>query len=339
MDRGLPMRTLYFVLSLVCASSSAVAHHSPAQFDQTSVVVIEGTVTDFRWANPHVYLAVETIDPEGERYVQQVEAGPAGQLLPRGVTRDLLQPGDAVTVRANPNRRGSRNVVLGVELTTKNGSRFPLHARALTALDAGDDVATTIVGNWVPQPESFLRLRTEMRGWPMTEQARQVLAGDRSDMRAMQASCTPQGPPALMASSALIGVALNDDTVTFDIEFGQVRRVVHIGDEHPIDLEPTLLGHSIGRWDGSALVVDTIGFVPHPEGMGFEFPSSDAKHIVERFSLSADGTQLEYEITAEDSTYLTEAVTFQTLWDYRPEQTATGAPCDPSVARRFLEER
>jgi hypothetical protein len=317
---------------------SAVAHHSPAQFDQTSFVVIEGTVTEFKWGNPHVYLAVETTSPGGERFVQQVEAGPAAQLLPRGVTRELLQVGDAVTVRANPNRRGGRYVVLGVELTTADGSRFPLHARALRALGAGDEVATSIEGTWVPQPESYLRLAAEMRSWPMTERAREVLAGDRSDMLAMQAACTPQGPPALMASSGRIAVAADDNTVTFDIDWAQVRRAIHIGAEHPVDLQSTLLGHSIGSWDGTALIVDTIGFTPHPEGMGFGFPSSEAKHIVERFSLSDDGTQLDYQITADDSTYLTEAVTYQTRWDYRPGQTATDAPCDPSVARRFLEE-
>jgi hypothetical protein len=331
------MRILY-VLVLVAGPFSAVAHHSPAQFDQTSFVVIEGTVTEFSWGNPHVYLAVETTGLRGERFVQQVEAGPASQLLPRGVTRDLLRAGDTVTVRANPNRRGGRYVVLGVQLTTADGSRFPLHARALRALGSGDEVATSIEGTWVPQPESYLRLAAEMRSWPMTERAREVLAGDRSDMLAMQAACTPQGPPALMASSGLIAVAADYGMVTFDVDRAQVRRVVHIGAEHPVGLQPTLLGHSIGWWDGTALVVDTIGFTPHPEGMGFGFPSSEAKRIVERFSLSDDGTQLDYQITAEDSTYLTEAVTYRTRWDYRPGQTATDAPCDPAVALRFLEK-
>ena len=140
-----PIRTLV-ALAFMSAPLSAIAHHSPASFDQTAFVVIEGTVAEFKWGNPHVYLAVEMTSPTGEHFVQQVEAGPASQLLPRGLTRDLLRPGDPVTVRANPNRRGARFVALGVELTTADGSRFPLHARALTALGGSEGVATSIEG-------------------------------------------------------------------------------------------------------------------------------------------------------------------------------------------------
>jgi hypothetical protein len=327
-----------FVLAFLSAPFGAVAHHSPASFDQTAFVVIEGTVTEFKWGNPHVYLAVETRSAGGERFVQQVEAGPASQLSPRGVTRDLLRPGDAVTVRANPNRRGPRSVVLGVELTTADGSRFPLHARALRALGTSEEVATSIEGTWVPQPEGFLRLAAEMRDWPMTERARDVSAGDRSDLRAVQAACTPPGPPVLMANSVPIIVSAEGDTVTFQIDWSQARRVIRMRAEHAVNPEPALLGHSIGRWDGTALIVDTIGFSAHAEGMGLSFPSSAAKHTVERFSLSDDGKQLNYEITVDDSTYLTESVTYRTRWDHRPGQAASDAPCDPSVARRFLEE-
>ena len=125
------VRRLFLVASLV-APCSALAHHSPAAFDQSAFTTIEGTVTEFRWGNPHVYFAVETTDSGGQRYVQEVEAGPASQLLPRGVTRDLLRPGDRVTVRANPNRRGPGNIVLGVEL--HDGGRLALSvARARIA--------------------------------------------------------------------------------------------------------------------------------------------------------------------------------------------------------------
>ena len=124
------MRTLAVVGCLLVAFAAA-AHHSAVAYDQTVFVEIEGTVTEYRWGHPHVYLSVETAGPGGERVTQEIEAGPATQLLPRGVTRDLLRVGDRVKVRANPNRRGAGRIVLGTELTTSDGSRFPLHARAL----------------------------------------------------------------------------------------------------------------------------------------------------------------------------------------------------------------
>ena len=53
--------------------------------------------------------------------------------------------------------------------------------------------------------------------------------------------------------------------------------------EHPSTVEPSRAGHSIGRWEGDVLVVDTIGFAP-----GVLSPpilNSAELHVVERFSL------------------------------------------------------
>jgi hypothetical protein len=318
---------------------AAAAHHSPAAFDQAVVLDIEGTVTEFRWGNPHVYLSVETAAAGGERVIQEIEAGPAAQLSPRGLTRDRLRVGDRVTVRANPNRRGAGRIVLGTELTTSDGSRFPLHSRALQSLDAGGAVATTIAGTWVPRPEGFLGLGGAIRSsWPLTESGRAVLAGDFSAASAAQAECTPPGPPTLMANSVPIVVAVDDESVVLDIDWAQARRVVHIGKEHPEDAEPALLGHSVGHWERNVLVIDTVGFTAHAEGMGFQFPSSEAKHTVERLSLGEGGQHLDYEIVIEDPRYLVSSATYRTRWDYQPGQTLSNAPCDPVSARRFLDD-
>jgi len=324
--------------ALLLAPFSALAHHSPAAFDQNAFVEFEGTVTVFSWGNPHVYFSVATTSSSGESYVQQVEAGPPGQLLPQGLNRDSLQAGARVAVRANPNRRGAGHVVLGVELTLADGSTFPLHARALRALGPGESAATSIAGTWIPQPGRYLGLAREMAGWPLTSLGREARAADPAARQAAQAACIPPGPPALMASSVAIVVTVDDQAVTFDIDSAQQRRVVHLGAQHPAELEPSLFGHSVGHWEGTALIVDTLGFSPHAEGMGFNFPSSAAKHVVERFSLSADGKHLDYEITVEDLVYLSAAVTYRTQWDYRPEQIPSNEACDPAIAKRFLDQ-
>ena len=70
--------------------------------------------------------------------------------------------------------------------------------------------------------------------------------------------------------------------------------------EHPADAELTLLVHSIGWWEGETLVIDTVGFTAHRQGLGWGVPSSSRKHMVERLSLTADRRQLLYEFTLED---------------------------------------
>jgi hypothetical protein len=116
------------------------------------------------------------------------------------------------------------------------------------------------------------------------------------------------------------------------------RRVVHLNSGHPKELEPSLLGHSIGRWEGNALVVDTVGFTAQPEGFAFDFPSSAAKHVRERFAVAAGGKELEYEVTVEDPDYFAAPITYRAQWDYRPEQKSSGMACDPKLAAQFRED-
>jgi hypothetical protein len=86
------------------------------------------------------------------------------------------------------------------------------------------------------------------------------------------------------------------------------------------------------------LVVDTTGFLAHPEGYAFDLPSSVSKRMTERFSLSEDRKHLDYEITVEDREYFSAPLTHRGQWDYRQDQKPTGLPCDLDIARRFIDE-
>jgi hypothetical protein len=60
------------------------------------------------------------------------------------------------------------------------------------------------------------------------------------------------------------------------------RRIYMDGRSHPKDVAPSYLGHSIGRWDGDTLVIDSVGFsedrVDEPDGL----PHTSQLHLVER---------------------------------------------------------
>jgi hypothetical protein len=84
------------------------AHHSTAAFDTTRVVKIEGTVTQFRWINPHASFKVDGVsdgdDPDG---VWTVEMTAPNVLINQGWTRTALKNGDKVTVYVNPLRNAA----------------------------------------------------------------------------------------------------------------------------------------------------------------------------------------------------------------------------------------
>ena len=320
------------------AASLAAAHHSPAMFDMTTTVVIEGTVKKVVWGNPHTYMEIETVDAGGRPVVQNVEAGPTAVLFTGGVTTDSLRVGERVTLRAAPHRRGPGNTVLGLELTKADGTALPLHVRAIRAPARTDAIAAGIAGTWVSGSQAFVSFGDVLRAAQLTEAGRAVRASSKAAVDAARSACVPYGPPSLMLLPVTTVVETSDETVTFSLDWMGARRVVHLNAEHPKTLEPSLLGHSVGRWDGDALVVDTVGFTSQPEGLAFDFPSSAAKHVRERFAVAAGGKQLDYQVTVEDPEYFAAPITYRAQWDYRPEQKSSGMACDPELAAQFTRD-
>jgi hypothetical protein len=76
------------------------------------------------------------------------------------------------------------------------------------------------------------------------------------------------------------------------------REVYMDGREHPRDLDPSYLGHSIGHWEGETLVVDTVGF---NEGFWITRgpPHTEQLHFIEHFT-RVDYNDLKYEATIDD---------------------------------------
>jgi hypothetical protein len=320
------------------AASLAAAHHSPAMFDMSTSVVIEGTVKKVIWGNPHTYMEIETVDAAGQPVVQNVEAGPTAVLITGGVTTNSLRAGERVTLRAAPHRRGPGNTVLGLEITKADGTLLPLHVRSIRATAGTDAAAASIAGTWVSNSLAFVNFGDVLRAAQLTDAGRAVRANSKAAVDAARSACVPYGPPSLMLLPVTTVVETSADTVTFTLDWMGARRVVHLNAEHPPALEPSLLGHSIGRWDGNALVVDTVGFTAQAEGLAFDFPSSAAKHVRERFAVAAGGKHLDYEVTVEDPQYFAAPITYRAQWDYRPEQKSSGMACDPKLAAQFTRD-
>jgi hypothetical protein len=101
----------------------AVAHHSTAAFDSGRVVRIEGTVTQFRWINPHASFKLEGTAEGGPDGLWTVEMTAANVLANQGWKRTSLRVGDKIVAYVNPLRQaitlndGSQGgLYVGVEL-------------------------------------------------------------------------------------------------------------------------------------------------------------------------------------------------------------------------------
>jgi hypothetical protein len=102
------LNILFAALLLAGLAVPAAAHHSTAIYDHANKVLIEGTVTQFKWTNPHSWLYLKVPDGKGGTEDWAIEAGTVVQLINVGWTRDKVKPGDKVKVIAVIARDGSR---------------------------------------------------------------------------------------------------------------------------------------------------------------------------------------------------------------------------------------
>ena len=96
---------------------------------------------------------------------------------------------------------------------------------------------------------------------------------------------------------------ITQSATAIKMEYGAgLTRTVHMNlTTHPAKIAPSRGGHSIGRWDGDTLVVDTVGFLPG--SIAGTLPHSDKLHIVERFTLNQATLELTRGIVVEDPVY------------------------------------
>jgi hypothetical protein len=85
-------------------SAAAAAHHSIAMFDGKRVIRITGTITGFRWINPHASIQLDGSASEGEPGAWTIEMQAPSTLMAEGWSRESLSAGDQVTLYVNPTR-------------------------------------------------------------------------------------------------------------------------------------------------------------------------------------------------------------------------------------------
>jgi hypothetical protein len=154
-------------------------------------------------------------------------------------------------------------------------------------------------------------------------------AGNVVNRMPRTAACPVGNLPMMMASSPPLNIVASRDEVLVGSESGRGRFIYTDGRSHP-DVKdpayvPTGFGHSVGRWEGDTLVVDTVGFPPRvcdsrrpvmlvPGGGR----AKDTTHLVERFRLVGPD-ELSVTFTWEDSTVFLAPHTYSYTYKRLPE--------------------
>ena len=105
MNRMLSL-VLIFAAAMMTAGS-ALAHHSFAMFDQSKAMPIEGTVKEFRWTNPHIFIQLLVKSDNGTEVEWSIEMTSPEHLARVGFRPGTMKAGDKVSLVIHPMRDGS----------------------------------------------------------------------------------------------------------------------------------------------------------------------------------------------------------------------------------------
>ena len=134
-------------------------------------------------------------------------------------------------------------------------------------------------------------------------------------------------------------IVVERDRVVMNIDWMEAQRIVYLdGRRSPPASQTSLHGHSVGRWEGKTLVVETTNFKEHANGLSLFLPASAQKRLTERFALAEDGKTLIYSGVMEDPVYLVKPVQWSGKLEYRPTMRHSNQKCDVEVARKFLSQ-
>ena len=106
--KGSGMISFMLAAALLVACGTMWAHHGTnISYDSSKEITLTGTVTDFRWANPHVQLYFDVKDESGKAVAWAAELNSPGVLSREGWTRRYFKAGDVVTITVNPSKAGT----------------------------------------------------------------------------------------------------------------------------------------------------------------------------------------------------------------------------------------
>jgi hypothetical protein len=115
--------SLLLVLGVLAAMPVWAHHAFAAEFDIKKPVTLRGKVTQMEWINPHAWIHLDAVGPDGKVVNWMVEGGTPNILLRRGFTRKSLEIGTEIVVEGYQAKNGD-NRANGSNITFKDGKRL-----------------------------------------------------------------------------------------------------------------------------------------------------------------------------------------------------------------------
>ena len=239
-------------------------------------------------------------------YGQQTPGGsqpPAAQGAPEGRGGRGVPEAQGGRGGQGDTGQGRQGVLGGIGGPTRGrGPAGPTPRRADGTVILGG-VSAKDMGIWLPGNGGAQTLYPVDAEIPLQPWARAVLADRLRNQLEPHTRCKPSGAARQFLTPYGVEIVEFPEfkrVYIFDIGGPHTYRTIYLdGRSHPATLEPSYYGHSIGRWEGDTLVVDTVGY---NEGFWIDrrgTPHTEKLHTIERFTRT-DQRTLQYELTVDD---------------------------------------
>ena len=278
----------------------AYAHHGAGLYDPRKNVELEGRLTRLAFVNPHSYVYFDVVGNDGKVIAMKCEMRSATVLRRSGWSPEMFVPGASIKVTGHPHREDPtactvETLTLGNAPTleryqqlsdaksvnrTKRPFRLPngkpnlagewAQEQQVLATPPGGRIGLVPISQAAAIKAGKLPMPDGPAGWfppPVT-----LTAAGRAAAEALRKRPTSENPRLSCQITSILfdwvfDGAINRITQSANVikmEYGVgLTRTVHLNmTAHPANVAPSRAGHSIGRWDGDTLVVDTVGFEP-----------------------------------------------------------------------------
>ena len=144
--------------------------------------------------------------------------------------------------------------------------------------------------------------------------------------------CRPMGGMGIGADLFPAEIIQTPDKIVILNEEGRGRWIIHLNGEHPKNLKASHFGHSIGRWEGDTLVIDSVGLSAVTDGFVGAGMHSEKARIVSRLRKSDGGNTLELTSTIYDpETYTRPFEGRKTISHWHPELSVLEFQCEENM--------
>jgi len=359
------------LVTLLAAAAALPQRSFSTMYDSNREVKLQGVVTRIDWVNPNAFLFIDVHDASGTVTNWAIEFGNPLELERDGWKANAVTIGDQVSVDGVPARGETRQASAKSVVLTKTGKKLFTPAVRKAAAPAAPaprwpdgqvrlgppagkkgywgTASTRVIvenaaGKVAMSPDGLLSNLADLgkvapfQPWAkaLFEHRQRTFLKDDPLGR-----CLPAGGPRQFQMP-------NGFQLVEQKELGRILVLLGGGDRNwraiyadgrqqgtAAEQVPSYYGNSVGHWEKDTLVVDSVGYNEKFWLSGNGLPSTEALHLVERFTRT-DMNTLKYEVTIDDPRTYTRPWTAAWTMQWVPDQDIQEYFCEDNAESTFI---